>query len=557
MARTACPKRITSATPVTRRKGTRFIRLAITVAALGVACFAPASAEAIRSEFYGIAQGSTLDNRDLTGMVNARVRTDRFLLNWGLVQPASKASFNWGPTDDFIGALASHAIRPVPFVWGSPEWISGNPATPPIDTAARRQAWVGFLKAAVARYGNGGVYWANRYHRDYGANARPLPVQSWQIWNEPNLTKFFAPTPSPTKYARLVQISHDAIKSQSPQANVVLAGLPGDAWDFLDSFYSVSGIKADFDTVALHPYGSDVSTMALRIRRSRDVMRNHLDQSTPLWITEFAWGSAPPDRFGINQGPAGQAKMLRASFDRILEHRPSWNVQRLFWYHWRDPRDQVATCSFCASAGLLHYDYTAKPALAAFRSFAAETISPQATITSGPGNGSFIGNPTPTFSFVSSQAGSTFECRTHVTSFKSCRSPYKLPHLANGPHEFSLRAIDAAGNVSGVQTRSFTVDTVPPRIPTITGTAPASPANDNLPEVIGTADPASTVAVYTTAGCTGSQPAKDTAARFKSPGITAYAPDNSTTTFRAQAIDRAGNKSGCSAGLAYVEDSTP
>src|SRR5437762_13561309 len=26
----------------------------------------------------------------------------------------------------------------------------------------------------------------------YGANAKPLPITSWQVWNEPNLTKFFA-----------------------------------------------------------------------------------------------------------------------------------------------------------------------------------------------------------------------------------------------------------------------------------------------------------------------------------------------------------------------------
>ena len=44
--------------------------------------------------------------------------------------------------------------------------------------------------------------------------ATPLPIQSWQIWNEPNLKKFYVPYPSPQSYARLVQLSHAAIRSK-------------------------------------------------------------------------------------------------------------------------------------------------------------------------------------------------------------------------------------------------------------------------------------------------------------------------------------------------------
>ena len=33
----------------------------------------------------------------------------------------------------------------------------------------------------------------NGYRQRYGASATPLPIQSWQIWNEPNLKKYFAP----------------------------------------------------------------------------------------------------------------------------------------------------------------------------------------------------------------------------------------------------------------------------------------------------------------------------------------------------------------------------
>ncbi len=53
--------------------------------------------------------------------------------------------------------------------------------------------WQNFLKAAVARYGPTGRYWTTRYRQLYGASATPLPIQSWQVWNEPNLKKYFDP----------------------------------------------------------------------------------------------------------------------------------------------------------------------------------------------------------------------------------------------------------------------------------------------------------------------------------------------------------------------------
>ena len=59
--------------------------------------------------------------------------------------------------------------------------------------------------------------------------------------------------------------------------------------------------------------------------------------------------------------------MLKKSFGLILSHQKAWNVGRLFWFDWRDPsKSGVGKCSFCASAGLLRYDRTPKPAYHTF-----------------------------------------------------------------------------------------------------------------------------------------------------------------------------------------------
>jgi hypothetical protein len=459
---------------------------AIVFAVLALSQFAPSTATAARSEFFGTVQGPTLDEQDLQGMAAARVRTNRFVLKWGWVQP-EEGSFKWGSADRFFGALAHHRIRVVPAVWGNPRWVGGSASSPPIGGPAGEQAWRDFLRGLVARYGPGGSYWANEYRQRYGARATPLPVRSWQIWNEPNLHKYFAPYPSPGKYARLLQISHDAIKSKDPGARIVLAGMPGhgdvEAWAFLDSLYSVAGIKGYFNAAALHPYARGLDRQRQGIERFRAVMREHGDQDTPLWLTEVGWGSAPPDSFGINKGLTGQEQLLSKSLKLVLRHREAWNVGRVFWYHWRDPqRSQAGTCSFCGSAGLLRYNRTAKPAYPTFLGFTAETTPPQANITAGPSQGSLINNPTPTFKFATNEAGSTFVCRVDAQGYAPCSSPFDPGSpLSDGTHSFFVKAIDAPGNVSAAVSRPFTVDTQAPTVAMSSGPANGSTSSDRSP----------------------------------------------------------------------------
>jgi Glycosyl hydrolase catalytic core len=455
--------------PALARSRFKLGRIAGALASLVVFLAAtPTAGAAVRSEFFGIVQASTLDKQDVLGLKSAHVRTDRYLFPWYSVEKR-KGSFAWAGQDKFIGRLAAQGIRAVPTIWGTPRWVSGDYiAHLPVDHPKDIQAWQTFLKAVVNRYGPNGFYWSHGYRQQYGARANPLPITSYQIWNEPNLKKYDTPYPSPARYGKLVVASHNAIKSVDPKAQVLLGGMPGTtpgsagvtAWDFLGRLYQqVPGIKKDFDATALHPYASSTTGVQRAIVKFRTVMKNHGDAAKPLWISEIAWGSAPPDSRGINKGPSGQAQMLRSSYRLILNNRNAWNVQRLFWYHWRDPVDSQASCTFCGSAGLVRSNRTKKPAYTAFRSFTAETTPPKATITSGPSQGSVITDPTPTFGFKSSEGGSTFQCRFDSRSFGSCSSPFTpRTALADGPHTFSVKAIDAPGNVSAIASRSFTVN---------------------------------------------------------------------------------------------------
>ncbi len=447
------------------------MRLAVVCAVLAASLLAASAARGAQSEFYGISS-SLLDNQDRFGMALTKVKTDRFPIFWRVVEP-SKGSRDWSQVDAMVGGLSSAGMRPAPYVYGSPPWV-GKVNKPPIDTAAHKQGWANFLKALVSRYKPGGTYWTNPslYHERFGADAKVLPIQSWQIWNEPTLDKFFHPgvprSQLAKKYGQLLQISNAPIRHTDSHAQIVLAGNPGAprhgeprAWDFLNSLYAqVPGVKGYFDLAAVHPYASNVATVRKQVDKFRHAMKIHSDSATPLWITETGWGSHSPDQFGINKGLQGQATALTATYKMMLANRTAWNLQRVFWYLWRDPEPgspDAEGCSFCGTAGLLTYDRDPKPAFNAFRTFTADTTKPKATITGGPAAGSTTHDKTPTFSFKSSEAGSTFQCRFDTKAFASCSSPYTAKSLANGSHKFNLKAIDAAGNESKVTSRSFRV----------------------------------------------------------------------------------------------------
>ncbi len=131
------------------------------------------------------------------------------------------------------------------------------------------------------------------------------------------------------------------------------------------------------------------------------------------------------------------------------------------------------------------------------------------------------------------------------------------PVPSNQTTNLRASATDAAGNASGCSSAlAYTHDSSAPATPSLTDTDPDSPANDNNPEVKGTAEAGSTVKIYSTADCTGSPLASGSAATFSGAGITTPVAGDQTTNLRATATDSLNNASGCSPALAYTEDST-
>jgi hypothetical protein len=132
-------------------------------------------------------------------------------------------------------------------------------------------------------------------------------------------------------------------------------------------------------------------------------------------------------------------------------------------------RGQAGAFSVDASASLPEGAYVAQASQSdaagntgqsALKPFQVDTTAPTATITDRPPVAS--GSTNATFAFDSDESGSTFECGLDGALLTACSSPQAYSQLADGGHDFRVRAIDRAGNASAVVSASWTVDTVAP-----------------------------------------------------------------------------------------------
>jgi len=315
--------------------------------------------------FFGIVPQTGLTQEDLRYMKAGGVETIRLPLSWAGTQPTRKSAYDWAGFDVSVAEAARAGLQVLPSIGSPPRWATRKETTMPIDNAKQRSAWQAFLRAAVARYGPGGEFWKRRQTGGIGPgpeyNPEPrvptMPIKAWQIWNESNFFYFAFPV-SPQRYAKLVTISSQAIKSVRPGAQVVLSGLFGEptasgskgmpAAKFLSRFYKVPGIKSRFDGVSLHPYAVDAETLEELVEEFHQVSVENHDRPG-FYITEMGWGSQNDFQHdAFEQGIKGQVRQLRASYGFLLANRRRLNLKQVYWFSWKDAPD---LCDFCDSVG--------------------------------------------------------------------------------------------------------------------------------------------------------------------------------------------------------------
>jgi hypothetical protein len=346
------------------------IRAALVAVLALLAAAAPASAQAPRDWLGVVADGPLTDPAadrerewDLVGGSGAA--TIRTAFYWWDGQPAGPGAVDFAAYDRVVLAAARRGLRTLPVVHGTPEWARERPgdfASPPRDPADFGR----FLTGLVGRYGPRGSLWREQ------PGVRRLPIRDWQIWNEPNLTRYWSQQPFARSFVRLLRASRRALRGADRRARVILAGLPNESWTALGAIYRAGG-RRSFDAVALHPYTGKPRNVVRLVRFARRVMRRYGDRRKPVWVTELSWPAAKgrtDGTIGFETDDRGQARRLREGLRRLAAARRSLRIERVYWYTWLSAEGGPSSFAWSGLRRVRDGEVISAPALRVFRTLA-------------------------------------------------------------------------------------------------------------------------------------------------------------------------------------------
>jgi hypothetical protein len=389
-----------------------------------VAMLALAAPAGAKQPVFGIVpqDGALPTAADLDMMPAGGVGAMRSMISWAYVE-RNRGTYDWGATDQIIRETTNRGIQPFVFLYGTPDWAakidgrdcSTDCAVYPPKTPETREAFGAFAAAAAARYGPGGDFWEAPVLREddpYGENpvvdpcspdpelcipepppnppapvpTPPLPTEPpcacteaspitvWQMWNEQNSPKYFAPKVNVARYAALLKAGAAGIRSVDPAAEIVLGGMwgPNSAREvvtttrkYLQKLFSL-GAAADFDSVAIHPYANNADLSVAQLESARRLLDRHGDRKAGMWITEVGWAARGPSDNPYVKGLDGQARVLSRALSQYKRRARSLRLRGVFWYSWRDLKGGDSICDWCGHAGLRTKRGEAKPAWDAF-----------------------------------------------------------------------------------------------------------------------------------------------------------------------------------------------
>jgi len=293
-------------------------------------------------------------------------RWSRNFVSWNELEPAP-GQYNTRVLDALaksVATLRSHGIKPIFTVVLAPPWASGStdPAAPPADPAtyARFMAYLA------------------------GYPGLKNTVTAYELWNEEDAPIWWAGAPDPAAYTRLLQAAYPAIKAVDPNTTVLIGGLTGSDYPYLEQLYA-AGAQGSFDGVAVH---SDVACGLLspdsyyrdltgRIsqysftgyREVHQTMAAHGDGDKDVYMTELGWSTSKKtcDQ-GVSKGKkdggvseAAQAAYLTQAY-ACLAADPY--VKMAAWF---TTSDTAASDSPDTRFGLLRSDNAQKPSAKAFK----------------------------------------------------------------------------------------------------------------------------------------------------------------------------------------------
>lgn len=318
--------------------------------------------------FFGV-DGLLSTEADFADMAAADVGVYRAVFPFGIFKQQPDQPFNWDYSDNIVGNTARNGIDVIPLLYGTPPWVSDDLNATPLQGVARRE-WRGFMVAFARRYGPSGNYWAENPYTPY------RPLDTYQIWNEPNSITWWGPRPKPAEYATLLKRSAEALHSVDPAARIMTAGIVAEPTNshaipgvsYLRRLFAIQRAAEAADVVGYHPFAPSVAGVKRQLEAARATLGRSKARGIPISITEIGWGTKGPRSHPLLKSVKGQDRTLASTFEMILRNRQRLGIERTLWFLWRERRDDL--CLWCESSGLVRRNSEPKPLLDTFKRIA-------------------------------------------------------------------------------------------------------------------------------------------------------------------------------------------
>lgn len=306
---------------------------------------APPAKPAAASESYGANTGRLFNggryplaviDQQLHALRQAGATEARSDASWEATEPKPPSGnlhhYDWSFDDLVAGALARNGLTWLPIIDYSPPWARSVPGQD--HSAPDAAEYAAYAAAVAARYGPDGTFW--RANPSLPAH----PVDTYEIWNEPDNPVFWVPKPDAAAYAALYLRAREAIDSAQPGARVIVGGLTHPT-TFLPALVSAApGVSKELDGVAIHPYGADPQAVLANVVAARKALVGLGLGKVPMYVTEFGWTTSPPgalDYLSERLRPGYLSQTLD-----LLGHT-NCGLAAVFVYAWvtpeRDPAD--------------------------------------------------------------------------------------------------------------------------------------------------------------------------------------------------------------------------
>lgn len=305
---------------------------------------------------------------EATAIAGLGAQMARMELRWDLIE-GTQGSPQWSQFDTAVQKLEALNVEPLFVVVGSPQWANGSADNLVIPDAGSgvtapfttwQTAFQTFITAAVNRYKPGGTLGTK--------------VRRWELWNEPNLGNlYWKPTVDSAQYISWYVATRASVLAADPTALVAAGGIAN--WTVQGSGSQIIGstwlqalctANAQLDYVAIHNYSDAAPNNAAGPQNHLPGLKNSFDSpaamrtlldtngylNTPIWMTEFGWGSNL-------HGEAGQAAFVEEAFRVTREQWPYVDLALIFTAY--------DLSSNYGDFGMLHTDLKPKGAGRAFQ----------------------------------------------------------------------------------------------------------------------------------------------------------------------------------------------